>query len=45
MSGACRLIQLSLEADTDGMMDMLLAKKRLSDGKSWLEDKGDLAEV
>lgn len=40
-----RLIQLSLESGTDEMMDMLLAKKRSSDRKSWLEDKGDLAEV
>lgn len=40
-----RLIQLSLETGTDEMMDMLLAKKRSSDRKSWLEDKGDLAEV
>jgi len=27
------------------MMDMLLAKKRASDRKQWLQDKGDLAEV
>jgi topoisomerase-4 subunit B len=27
------------------MMDMLLAKKRAGDRKSWLESKGDLAEV
>ncbi len=30
---------------TNQIMDMLLAKKRSSDRKSWLEDKGDLAEV
>jgi topoisomerase-4 subunit B len=27
------------------MMDMLLAKKRASDRKMWLEQKGDLAEI
>jgi topoisomerase-4 subunit B len=27
------------------MLDMLLAKKRASDRKAWLEKKGDLAEV
>jgi topoisomerase-4 subunit B len=26
-------------------MDMLLAKKRASDRKSWLEEKGDLATL
>ena len=26
-------------------MDMLLCKKRASDRKAWLEEKGDLAEV
>jgi len=26
-------------------MDMLLAKKRAGDRKSWLQKKGDLAEV
>lgn len=42
-----RLIQLTLAApkDTDQLMDMLLAKKRSSDRKSWLESKGDLADV
>ncbi|EBK2343854.1 DNA topoisomerase IV, partial [Salmonella enterica subsp. enterica serovar Enteritidis] len=30
---------------TDSMMDMLLAKKRASDRKMWLEQKGDLAEI
>ncbi|MGC9386183.1 MAG: DNA topoisomerase IV subunit B [Hydrogenovibrio sp.] len=41
-----RLIQLSLEAETtERVMDMLLAKKRSSDRKVWLEEKGDLAEV
>jgi len=42
-----RLVQLTIEAgdDTNKMMDMLLAKKRSGDRKSWLEKKGDLAEV
>lgn len=42
-----RLVQLVLGADDDvnGMFDMLLAKKRAGDRKTWLESKGDLAEV
>ncbi|AKH21759.1 DNA topoisomerase IV subunit B [Sedimenticola thiotaurini] len=42
-----RLVQLTIDAgdDTNGMMDMLLAKKRAADRKQWLQDKGDLAEV
>ncbi|WMS89038.1 DNA topoisomerase IV subunit B [Pleionea litopenaei] len=42
-----RLVQLSIEdiAATEQMMDMLLGKKRASDRKSWLETKGNLAEV
>lgn len=42
-----RLVQLTVDAgdDTNGMMDMLLAKKRAADRKSWLQRKGDLAEV
>ena len=42
-----RLIQLTVEPgdDTNSLMDMLLAKKRAADRKSWLEQKGDLAEV
>ncbi|WIO74475.1 DNA topoisomerase IV subunit B [Porticoccaceae bacterium LTM1] len=42
-----RLVQLTIEPgdDTNQIMDMLLAKKRASDRKSWLESKGDLAEV
>ncbi|RAW06287.1 DNA topoisomerase IV subunit B [Halomonas elongata] len=42
-----RLVQLTREVG-DGtleMMDMLLAKKRASDRKSWLEDYGNLAEI
>lgn len=42
-----RLVQLTIEPgdDTNEMMDMLLAKKRSSDRKVWLESKGNLAEV
>lgn len=42
-----RLIQLTLAApkETDKLMDMLLAKKRSADRKTWLESKGDLADV
>lgn len=42
-----RLVQLTLTDgdDTVGSMDMLLAKKRASDRKQWLEDKGNLADV
>jgi len=42
-----RLIQLTVEPgdNTNKLMDMLLAKKRASDRKTWLEKKGDLAEV
>ena len=42
-----RLVQLTLEHgdDTNKILDMLLAKKRAADRKSWLESKGDLAEL
>ncbi len=42
-----RLVRLTIEPgdDTDAIMDMMLAKKRASDRKSWLEENGDLAEV
>ena len=42
-----RLVQLTVEAkdDTDSLMDMLLAKKRAADRRSWLEEKGNLAQV
>jgi topoisomerase-4 subunit B len=42
-----RLVQLTLEDAelTLEDMDMLLAKKRSSDRKTWLESKGDLVEV
>lgn len=42
-----RLVRLTIEAgdDTHQLMDMLLAKKRASDRKVWLEGKGNMAEV
>ncbi|QFU02579.1 DNA topoisomerase 4 subunit B [Halomonas sp. THAF5a] len=42
-----RLVQLTREAGdgTMEMMDMLLAKKRAADRKSWLEDYGNLADI
>ncbi len=42
-----RLCQLTLSDgdDTQELLDMLLAKKRASDRKAWLEKKGDLAEI
>ena len=42
-----RLVQLTID-DSEGtakLMDMLLAKKRSSDRKAWLEEKGDLATL
>ncbi len=41
-----RLVQLSVDdiEETSELMDMLLAKKRSSDRKSWLEAKGDMAD-
>ena len=42
-----RLVQLTVEAkdQADQTMDMMLAKKRASDRRDWLETKGNLAEV
>ena len=42
-----RLVQLTISAKdkTDQLMDMLLAKKRSADRRSWLETNGNLAEV
>lgn len=42
-----RLVQLTLddEPNTMALMDMMLAKKRASDRKVWLESKGNLAEI
>jgi topoisomerase-4 subunit B len=42
-----RLVQLSVEPGDDSysVMDMLLAEKRAGDRKSWLQEKGALAEI
>ena len=42
-----RLAQLTISAQdkTDQLMDMMLAKKRASDRREWLEEKGNLAEL
>jgi topoisomerase IV subunit B len=42
-----RLVQLTIDStnETTSLMDMLLAKKRAKDRKSWLEKKGDLADI
>ncbi len=42
-----RLVQLTIESmkDVIKLMDMLLSKKRASERKNWLEDKGDLADI
>jgi topoisomerase-4 subunit B len=42
-----RLIQLNLDTGrkTDGMLDLLLARKRAGDRKTWLGKKGDQAEL
>ncbi|MCG9697489.1 DNA topoisomerase IV subunit B [Shewanella sp. Isolate11] len=42
-----RLVQLTIDDadDTMALMDMLLAKKRSGDRKTWLETKGDLAQI
>ena len=41
-----RLVQLTIKPgdDTNSIMDMLLAKKRASDRRAWLETKGNLAD-
>ena len=42
-----RLVQLTIRPGdkTEQLMDMLLAKKRASDRRDWLENKGNLAEI
>ena len=42
-----RLVQLTAEKPkaVDDLLDMLLAKKRAADRRTWLEEKGDLAEL
>ena len=42
-----RLVQLTIGADDDThqILDLLLAKRRSSDRRNWLEKKGDLADT
>jgi len=42
-----RLVQLSVEPGDEStlLLDMLLAKKRASDRREWLQQKGDLADL
>ena len=44
-----RLVQLTVDdktmAETREMLDQLLAKKRASDRRDWLQDKGNLADL
>jgi len=42
-----RLARLTIKPGdgTQNLLDMLLAKKRASDRRAWLEQKGDLASV
>jgi topoisomerase-4 subunit B len=42
-----RLVQLTVDSKdaTHKLMDMLLARKRASDRRAWLEKKGNLAET
>ena len=40
-----RLLTVDDGEQTRALMDMLLAKKRASDRKAWLETKGDLASL
>ena len=47
VQGSRRLVQLTIddEGATEKFMDMLLAKRRSSDRRDWLENKGNLATV
>ena len=42
-----RLIQLTVSSKdkADQMLDMLLAKKRASDRRAWIQENGNLADV
>lgn len=42
-----RLVQLTIDSDIEvhNMLDLLLAKKRSTDRRVWLEQKGNLAEI
>jgi topoisomerase-4 subunit B len=38
-------LTISAKDEADQIMDMMLAKKRASDRREWLEQKGNLAEA
>ena len=42
-----RLVRLTIEdeSQTNELMDKLMAKKRYTDRRDWLEEKGNLAEI
>jgi topoisomerase-4 subunit B len=42
-----RLVQLTVDANdkTEQLLDMMLAKKRAADRRSWIETKGNLAQI
>ena len=42
-----RLVQLTIDSgdDTHKVMDMLLARKRATDRRNWLETRGDMAQA
>jgi topoisomerase-4 subunit B len=42
-----RLVQLTIggKENADQILDMLLAKKRASDRRDWLQEKGNLADI
>ena len=42
-----RLVRLTVQSrqETDGLLDMLLAKRRAADRRQWLETRGNLADV
>ena len=42
-----RLVKLTIDnaSYTEELMDKLMAKKRYTDRKQWLEEKGNLAEL
>jgi topoisomerase-4 subunit B len=42
-----RLVRLTIEDEyeTNELMDKLMAKKRYTDRRDWLQEKGNLAEI
>ena len=42
-----RLVRLTIEdeSQTNELMDKLMAKKRYTDRRDWLQEKGNLAEI